>query len=228
MVPLDGLRRRQGPRDLPLERPANLFRGRHRIRHGKVQPRFRPSRLCLGGGPPRDRRPGAQCGHGDGLRPGGRGDPAHRLGALRAGRPRDLHVQTVRGVHHPRRAARRGRRRCGPLVLRVTRAHDRDRLRHRAGQEAVERESRLLRAVRPCANRLDPAKGERNRAVVSRFGRGRTVGRAGGGSRPSRGPPTRRRRGRSGGKRDPGHHRICDRAGNHLPRLLPRCPGSRP
>ena len=57
----------------------------------------------------------------------------------------------------------RGGRRRGPLVLRVTRGDDRDRLRHRAGQEAVGREPRLLRPVRARAHRVDPAQGRRGR-----------------------------------------------------------------
>ena len=41
---------------------------------------------------------------------------------------------------------------------------DRHRLRHRAGQEAVEREPRLLRPVRARPDRVDPAQGRRGRA----------------------------------------------------------------
>ncbi len=55
----------------------------------------------------------------------------------------------------------RGRRR--PLVLRLARAHDRHRLRHRARQAPAQREPRLLRAVRARADRLDPAQGGRRR-----------------------------------------------------------------
>ena len=57
-------------------------------------------------------------------------------------------------------------------------AHDRHRLRHRAGQEAVEREPGLLRPVRARADRLDPAQGGRGRAGAGRRGRGRAGGRA--------------------------------------------------
>ena len=39
VVPLDRLRRRQGPGDPPLERRADLLRLRHRLRHREVQPR---------------------------------------------------------------------------------------------------------------------------------------------------------------------------------------------
>ena len=69
LVPLDRLRRRQGPGHHPLERPADLLRGRHRLRHREVQPRLRPPDLHLGRGPPRDGRPGPQRRRGDGLRP---------------------------------------------------------------------------------------------------------------------------------------------------------------
>ena len=41
---------------------------------------------------------------------------------------------------------------------------DRHRLRHRAGEEAIEREPGLLRPVRPRPDRLDPAQGGRGRA----------------------------------------------------------------
>ena len=44
----------------------------------------------------------------------------------------------------------------------------RHRLRHRAGQEAVDREPRLLRPVRARPDRLDPAQGRRRRACPRR------------------------------------------------------------
>ena len=70
-------------------------------------------------------------------------------------------------------------------------ADDRDRLRHRAGEEAVGREPGLLRPVRPRPDRLDPAQGGR--------------GRAGPGAPTSTGPwrarPRRRWRGRSSASR---------------------------
>ena len=49
VVPLDGLRRRQGSRHLPLRRAADVFRGRHRLRDREVQPRLRSPDLRLGG-----------------------------------------------------------------------------------------------------------------------------------------------------------------------------------
>ena len=88
----------------------------------------------------------------------------YRVGPLRARRRGGLDEQAGRRVHHPRRAAGRGRRRRRALVLRVTRGDDRHRLRHRAGQEAVDREPRLLRPVRARPDRVDPAQGGRRRA----------------------------------------------------------------
>ena len=75
--------------------------------------------------------------------------------------------------------------------------HERDRLRHRAGEEAVEREPRLLRPVRPRPDRVDPAQGGRGRAwppatVVAGHARRRAGGRA----RPRGRPAARGRRGR--------------------------------
>ena len=59
------------------------------------------------------------------------------------------------------------------------------RLRHRAGQEAVEREPGLLRPVRARADRLDPAQGGRGRAWPRRRS---LAGRAGGGPGGRAGP----------------------------------------
>ncbi len=76
MVPLDRVRRRQGPRDHPVRRAADLLRGRHRLRHREVQPRLRPPHLHLGRRPPRDGGPGPERRPGDGLRPRGGPDAA--------------------------------------------------------------------------------------------------------------------------------------------------------
>ena len=100
---------------------------------------------------------------GDGLPARARRDAPRRLGPLRPGRRRGLDVEAGRHVHHPRRAAGRDRARRGPLVLRQPRRERQHRLRHRARQEAVEREPRLLRPVRPRPDRLDPAQGGRGR-----------------------------------------------------------------
>ena len=86
LVPLDRFRRRQGPGDLPLERRADLFRRRHRLRDREVQPRLRPPHLRLGRRPPRHGRPRPQRRRGDGLRPRGGPDPALLVGPLRARR----------------------------------------------------------------------------------------------------------------------------------------------
>ena len=48
----------------------------------------------------------------------------YSLGPVRARRRGGLDEQARRRVHHARRAARRGRRRCRSLVLRLTRRHD--------------------------------------------------------------------------------------------------------
>ena len=102
------------------------------------------------------------------------------------------------------------------------------RLRHRAGQEAVEREPRLLRPVRARPDRLDPAQGGRRRAGARR----RDVDGALAGApeaalaRAIVALP-RGRRGRRRGRGDARHHRLRDRAGDDVPRLLPRRAGRR-
>ena len=53
----------------PLQRRADVLRGRHRLRHREVQPRLRPPDLHLGRRPPRHGRAGPQRRRGDGLRP---------------------------------------------------------------------------------------------------------------------------------------------------------------
>ena len=67
VVPRDGVRRRQGPGDLPRRRAADVLRGGYRLRHGEVLPRLRPPHLHLGLGSPRHGRPGPRCRRGDGL-----------------------------------------------------------------------------------------------------------------------------------------------------------------
>ena len=54
----------------PVQRRADLLRGRHRLRDREVQPRLRPPHLHLGRRPPRHGRARPQRGGGDGLRPG--------------------------------------------------------------------------------------------------------------------------------------------------------------
>ena len=120
---------------------------------------------------------------------GPRADPAVLVGPLRPGRRRDLHVEAVRRVRHARRAPRRGRRRRRALVLCVPGPYERDRLRHRARQEAVEREPGLLRAVRARAHRLDPAQGGGGRPVTRPVGGRGACRRTRSGARPCRGAP---------------------------------------
>ena len=103
------------------DRRTDLLRGRHRLRDREARPRLRPPHLHLGRRPPRDGRPRPQRRRGDGLRPRGRPGPALFVGPLRPRRPGDLDEQARGRVHHPRRAARRGRRRRRALVLRVAR-----------------------------------------------------------------------------------------------------------
>ena len=65
LVPLDGLRGRQGSGGHPLQRAAHLLRVGPRLHRAEVQPRLRGADLPVGRGPPRDggaqpgRRPGA-------------------------------------------------------------------------------------------------------------------------------------------------------------------------
>ena len=145
------------------------------------------------------------------------------VGPLRARRRGGLDVEAGRRVHHARRAAGRGRRRRRPLVLRLTGGDDRHRLRHRAGEEAVEREPGLLRPVRPRPDRLDPAQGGRRRAAPRpRRSTGSLAGRARGRAGPGDRALPGGRRGRRGGRGDAGDHGLRDRARDDLPRLLPR------
>ena len=192
LVPLDRVRRRQGPRHPQVQRRRDLLRGRPRLRHREVQPRLRPPDLHLGRRPPRDGRAAPERGRGDGLRPDGRRGDAHGVGALRARRRRGLDEQARRRLHHARRAACRDRRRRGPLVLRLARAVDRHRFRHRAGQAPVERQPGLLRPVRARPDRIDRAQGRRGGLRAS-AARPRLAGRgAGGGARARPRPASRR------------------------------------
>ena len=181
-----------------------------------------------GGGPPRDGGQAPERRPGDGLRPGRRRGAALLLGPVRARRRRGLDVEASRRVHHPRRAAGRGRRRRRALVLRLTRGDDRDRLRHRAGEEAVGREPGLLRPVRACAHRVDPAQGRRGRPDAGSRRLGPPGRRTRGAARPRGGSLPRGRGGRRRRPGDAGDHRLRHRARDAVPRLLPRRPGRRP
>ena len=57
LVPLHGVRRRQGSPLDPFERPAHVLRRRRRVRDRQVRARLRPPRLRLGRGPPRAMSP---------------------------------------------------------------------------------------------------------------------------------------------------------------------------
>ena len=102
------------------------------------------------------------------------------------------------------------------------------RLRHRAGQEAVEREPRLLRAVRPRPDRLDPAQGGGRRARARR----RTWPAALDGA-----PEAALARAVArfpevvedavAAEETHGHHGLRDRARDDVPRVLPRRAGRR-
>ena len=118
----------------------------------------------------------------------------YSLGPLRPRRRGGLDVQAGRRVHHPRRAARP---RSGSTPPAGSSPHAaptiEHRLRHRAGQEAVEREPGLLRPVRPRPDRLDPAQGGRRRAGARRRrSTGALGGRARGGPGPRDRPASRR------------------------------------
>ena len=165
LVPLDRLRRRQGPGHHPLERPADVLRRRHRLRHREVQPRLRPPDLHLGRRSPRDGRPRS------GTRP--------RRWATTATPSR---CSSTRGSASSATASEVSMcKRAGEFItldelleevgvdaarwfFASRAATTRHRLRHRARQEAVEREPGLLRPVRARPDRLDPAQGGRGRA----------------------------------------------------------------
>ena len=147
------------------ERRADLLRRRHRLRHREVQPRLRPPHLHLGRRPPRHGRPRPQRRRGDGLRPRGGPDAALLVGPVRPRRRRKSRCASA-----PASSSRSTS--CWPRSASTPRAGSSrhaaattgDRLRHRAGQEAVEREPGLLRPVRARPDRLDPAQGGRRRA----------------------------------------------------------------
>ncbi len=211
------------------ERRADLLRGRHRLRDREVQPRLRPPHLHLGRRPPRHGRPGPQRRRGDGLRPDGRPDAALLVGPLRARRRRGLDVASApasssRSTSCSPRSASTPRAGSSPHAAPTT-AH---RLRHRAGQEAVEREPGLLRPVRPRPDRVDPAQGGRGRpGAGDRRSAGTLAGGPGGRPGPGDRAPAGGRRGRRRGRGDPGHHGLRDRARDDVPRLLPRRAGRR-
>ena len=162
VVPLDRLRRRQGPRADQGRRRLHVLRGRHRVPQEQVRPRLRPRHQHLGRRPPRLR--GA---HEGGVRrarapgPARRGHrPAREPVPQRRGRADE---QAHRRDGHLRGAARRGRRRRRALLVPAPLHRPAGRLRHRARPAAVRRQPGLLRAVRARAHLLDPAQGRRRR-----------------------------------------------------------------
>ena len=116
------------------------------LRPARLRPRRRPSRLRRPpAGARRDARPSARLARGADL-------PAR---APDRGRRGDEDVEAPRRRRLPRRLHRRDRRRRGPLVPRLARPRPDDRDRRRPGGGEDGQEPRLLRAVRPCADRGD-------------------------------------------------------------------------
>ena len=199
----------------PVDRRADLLRGRHRLRHREVRPRLRPPHLHLGRRPPRDGRARPQRRRGDGLRPRGRPGPALFVGPLRARRPGGLDEQARGRVHHPRRAAGRGRRRRRPLVLRLTRgARPRSTSTSswprssRTRTPSTTSSTRTPGSPRSCAR--PPTPGWRRPTAWPARLSGAPEAAPGAGDRPV----SRGRRGRGRGRGDPGHHGLRDRAGD--------------
>ena len=109
-------------------------------------------------------------------------------------------------------------------------ADDRDRLRHRAGQEAVGREPGLLRPVRPRPDRVDPAQGGRGRARRRRpASTGSLAGAPEARARPGDRRASRRSsRTRPRSEETQGVTAYATELATAVPRLLPRRPGRRP
>ena len=127
-------------------------------------------------------------------------DPDPPVRAHRRGRPPRLDVQAPRRLRDAHRPDRRDRRRRDPLLHAQPLTRVDGRPRPRAGARAVQREPGLLRAVRPCADRLDARQGGRR---ARRGGAG--SGRAAGGAAPGRARADQEaarlpRRGRRGGR----------------------------
>ena len=92
-----------------------------------------------------------------GDRPGPARDADPAVRAHRRGRRPGEDVQAPRRLRHARRADRRDRRRRDALVHDLALARLDDRPRPRARAQAGPREPGLLRPVRACADRVDPA-----------------------------------------------------------------------
>ena len=169
-------RRRQGPRAAALERRVDLLRLGHRLPRPQDRARLRPRDRRLGPGPPRPHQADEDRVGGARRRPGRLRDHHHAARRPhRGGGARD-DVEAPRGHHRARRPGGRHRGRRRALVPRLTQPRLADRDRPRAREERVAGQPRLLRAVRACADRVDPPQGGRG-AGGSRRSR-RTSGRA--------------------------------------------------
>ena len=154
LVPVHELRRRQGPGDLPVERPADLLRVGHRLRHREVQPRLRPPHLCLGCRPPRDGGAAAQRRRRDGLRQGRRRGAADGLGPFRARRPGSLDVEARRASSSPSTS-------CSARSGWTPRAGSSPRVRRRAASTSTSSSPRSSRTRTPSTTSSTPTPGSR-------------------------------------------------------------------
>ena len=159
VVPLHGVRRRQGSRGDQVERRPHVLRRRLRVPHRQVRPRVRSRHLCLGRGPPRRRRSREGRRPGIGIRPRRGRDrpvPVRRVPPRRrAGE--DEHARG--GVRHAGRADRRGRHGCGALHAAAVLERLGGELRHRGREAADHGEPGVLRPVRARPDREHPAQG---------------------------------------------------------------------
>ena len=146
---IDRLRRRQGSRHLPVQRPADVLRGRHRLRRRRSS--AAASTTSSTSGAPTTTGRSREC-----------ATPRRRwattstrsrccctVGPLRARRRGDLDVEAGRRVHHARRAARRGRRRRRALVLR----HPRRERQRSTSTSSWRRSSRTRTRSTTCSTR---------------------------------------------------------------------------
>ena len=148
----------------------------------------------------------------------------YQLVHLDAGRRADEDVEAPRRRRLPRGVRRRDRRRRRALVSRQPRPRPDDRDRRRPRGRAVAEEPRLLRAVRACAHRRDPAQRGRRRDVADAAGAARP-GRA-----RAREAAARAARGRGGSRREAraaGDPDVRDPRRRRLSPLLPRASRAR-
>ena len=142
-----------------LDRRADVLRGRRRLHARQARPRLRAAGQRAGLRSPRLHR--AAEGDHVGARAGPRAlrHPHPAVRAPRGGRRAHGDEQAPRGVRHARRADRRDRRRRHALVHAPALGRLGDRPRPRSRPQPVGREPRLLRAVRPRADRLGAREG---------------------------------------------------------------------